>query len=325
MFSNTNNCPDGSNSPGCSFESRYSDLMLATINTDATSVTSLQFLFGDVDSAGFNSRDCDASDSVFKTDSASIIAFHSTTIDGKSETRDDACPFVAGFPGINGEPYAGPKPIIWDMNSVAGNSAASDLVAGEDYFTFDMEAAGINSLAHLYFSPEGIVLGTEQNTVEQPLRACSMPDISITTEGLQACKDAGGTVLLYNRIFGFELTGTQYENVRRSSNPRLPLFTHRHPSELPDAGDYYDSQVTGENFQYKYAEFLNSDTTILATVMSHDTNSSEMAFSRLMIIDFADPNAPFYFDLTGWLETQQPLRWPAGSAQGFTGTAGRNK
>ena len=320
MYSNTNFCEQCALDPGCSTESRFSDLMLAQFSDDRTSVANTSFLFGAIDAAGFDTSACDASDSVFNTASASMIAFHSTIIDGKTTTHDGSCPWLEGLQGFNGEDYAGPKPVVWNMNALLGKQDVTETVNGNDYFLFDMESAGINSLAHLHFAPDQTILATEQNTVEFPLRACSIESVPLTN-GLAACQNAGGKIILYNRIFGFEFTGTQYENLRRVDHPRKALFKHRHPQSLPDADRYYNPLSTGDNFQYKYAEFMQSSTMILATVMSHDTNDNNMAFSRLMFIDFMDPDLPYYFDLTGWLEDTFPERWSIGTASGFTGTA----
>lgn len=319
MYSNINYCPD-SDSPGCNFESRYSDVMLARLSTDRSAVIETDFLFGDVTTANFDSRFCDAGDSVFFPSSSGLVAFHSTTIDGETSVHDASCPWLDGLPGFNGEDYAGPKPVIWNLAAATAGSVISEKTAGEDYWLFDMESVGINSLAHLYFASNGMVLGTEQNTVSQPLRRCSLNSISLS-QGLQACQDAGGTLLLYNRIFAFENTGSTYENVRRNENPRLPLFTHLHPAELPGSERYYDPLSVATNFQYKYAEFAGTHNTVIATVMNHDSNDTEVHFSRLMLIDIADPDAPMYFDLTGWLEDEFPDRWSSGSARGFTATS----
>lgn len=293
-------------------------MLVATLNAERTQVATTDFLFGDVTASGFDATVCDASDSVFDRHSQGLIAFHSTTIDGETTTHSNSCPWINDLPGINGEDFAGPKPVVWNL-AAATSGDIRDKVAGQDYWLFDMAAAGINSLAHLHFADNGMLLATEQNTVAQPLRACSIRSIPLT-DGLTACQNAGGTLLLYNRIFGFENTGAQYENVRRDSNPRLPLFTHRHPADLPNTERYFDPLSVATNFQYKYAEFINGNTTLVATVMNHDTNDTAIHFSRLMLIDIADPDDPLYFDLTGWLEDTFPTRWAAGKARGFTAT-----
>ena len=40
----------------------------------------------------------------------------------------------------------------------------------------------------------------------------------------------------------------------------------------------------------------------------------------MYLIDFADYNNPFYFDITGWVEDNFSGRWAAGQATAFTAT-----
>jgi hypothetical protein len=221
---------------------------------------------------------------------------------------------------MNGQPYAGPKPVVFNMSALPAGNVARNFVPGVDYWPFDLAEAGINSIAHLYVAPDGVILGTEQNTVQQPFRQCSIGGI-LVENGPNQCLNAGGKIILYNRIFGFERAGNAYRNVRRNTDPALPLCKHFHPTELPNSDRYYDPQTVGDNFQYKYAEFCGSSKTLLATVMAHDRQSKEIPFSRLMLIDIADPDNPVYFDLTGWLEDEFSARWAPGTASGFTGTA----
>ncbi len=127
----------------------------------------------------------------------------------------------------------------------------------------------------------------------------------------------------YGILADLEFTSDQtIESVAVGTHRSRPASVcHRHPPLLPGAERDFRAVKVGDNFLHKYAGFVNDSTTLLATVMTHDTNSTDMAFSRLMLIDLANPDQPFYFDLTGWLEDTFPARWAAGKARGFTGTA----
>ncbi len=320
MYANFNYCPNGNADPGCSQQSRYQDVLVTSLSAARDNVLRTEFLIGDVSSGGVDSRPCAGEDPVLDPSNPGLIAFHSTTIDGKSVTQGSDCPWVEGFPGMPGQPYAVPKPVVFNMSAAPAGNLARNFVAGVDYWLFDLAEAGINSIAHLYVAPDGVILGTEQNTVEKPFRQCSLGGVSVEN-GPNQCLNAGGKIILYNRIFGFEKDGDSYRNVRRNEDSTLPLFRHLHPTELPDSDRYYDPQNVGDNFQYKYAEFCGSSKTLLATVMAHDRQSTEISFSRLMLIDIADPDNPVYFDLTGWLEDEFSDRWAPGTATGFTGTA----
>ncbi len=71
----------------------------------------------------------------------------------------------------------------------------------------------------------------------------------------------------------------------------------------------------------KYSE-LGNDHLLLATILCQASvaDVDGILFSRLMLIDFTDPQHPLYFDITGWLEDTFPEHWAPGTASALMGS-----
>ena len=112
-----------------------------------------------------------------------------------------------------------------------------------------------------------------------------------------------------------------YRNIYHNSSPQQPLFNAKHPAALPKSSLFWNPaiDICTSYRAAKQIQFCGSETTIIATVFCKD-NSSAILFSRMYLIDFADYNNPFYFDITGWVEDNFSGRWADGQATAFTAT-----
>lgn len=312
VYSSLNDCSNAVTKTGCNKESRYQDLLIATLNPDGTAVLNTEIAFGSVnDSTLLNSEACAAEDPAPSGD-PNMIAFHSTSVDG-SQVRDAACPWVEGYSGIMQQGNS--VPVIVNLNATSPDNTAQSLTAGEDYWAFDLSSAGLKGCAHMDFSADGqTVVCTEQGS-SPSYRLCSDPNFSG-----QECMANGGYGIVYDRIFGFSLNGNVYQNVHGATS-QTPLFEHLHPTALPNAERYWRDDKQCAIYLTKYSE-LGNDNLLLATILCQSgvADTDGIIFSRLMLIDFTNPQKPIYFDITGWLEDTFPTRWASGTASAFNGS-----
>lgn len=287
MFSKTNTCT----TRDCDKEQKsFSKLYTYSVESSETEL----FL----DDSWAN---CDMADPYFAGD---FFAGHGST---SSASFDDECPLTSYVPlQSHGKDY-GPQPFI------------AEWVNGEpEFYPFDLEGAGINACAH-FAGDNGLWICTEQNTMEEPYRLCSDPSLSLSD-----CKKNGGHNVLYNRTFGWKLNEETQQ--MESVNGDEPLFEHLHPTELPGAdGYFFPEEEECQVYKTKQSTLLENTmlTHIYCQSKQEGNTSAEMhstKFSRAMLIQFANPEEPVYFDLTGWFEENFSDRFAPGEATSYTST-----
>lgn len=314
LFSNTNDC--SASTTGCSKSSLYEDLYKVTLKeTEIDLQNSGIYLGAETVLSGLQSEACSFSNPVVNPSNPNLIGFHVSPVDGTGKVQDGSCPFVTGLGGQARSNSAQPVPIVLDLSKALKKSSISDLSSGVDFFKFDLESAGIDGCAHMDITDSGMVTCIEQGT-QSADKLCSNPSFS-TSE----CVKKGYSLMNRNKLFGFVEKNGVYTNLRSQGEA---LFEHLHPSELPGSDAYWNEEQSCQLYATKYAHSCGEDA-LLATVQCTTSDSGEKSgfkfvFSRLMQIDYSNPNEPVYFDITGWAETEFPEKWSSGSATAFSGT-----
>jgi len=306
IYTNTNFCPQ-QNGPGCSIDSRYQDLLISTLND--TEIETL-IAAGDLNPiTQLDTRFCTAEDPAPNMTEPNLIGFHSGLVDGNTNAVEN-CPWLAGID------VPQPQPVVLNIDAAPSDGQVDSLVPGRDYWTFDLEGAGIHGCAHLDFGPnDNVVVCTEQTAPSGAHVECSIPG-----NPLESCRANGGHEIKYSRVFGFVEEDGAFRNLHTDEST-TPLFQHLHPSELPNADRFWHEDLICGNYNTKYVE-LGPEDLLLASVLCVEETNGQTVFSRVMLIDISDPSSPNYFDITGWFEDQFPERWTSGSATGFTGSFG---
>ncbi|MFZ9887649.1 MAG: hypothetical protein ACO3JL_09105, partial [Myxococcota bacterium] len=158
--------------------------------------------------------------------------------------------------------------------------------------------------AHLAFSPDGSrVLCTDQPTYHYEPH----------TPPSGAPYNVG-----FNRLYGFSRetrAGVEgYYSVRGAE----PLFDHRAPAELDDIEQIWD-QSDGQECETCYtkrAELCGGNDAVIANVYCATPPPQAALFARVMWIDFRDPSARVYVDITSLLEDDRGV--PRGTLGSFS-------
>ncbi len=310
--SNVTDCSNGQK--GCSKSSRYEDLVLFTLSADYSYVEESGLFLGGIDTlSGVISDACSFSNPVVNPKNPNLIGFHSSPVDGSGKIQDGSCPFLKGLGGDFLTDGAQPIPVVVNLENALLKKSISEWKAGEDYYSFDLKSAEISGCAHLDFNEKGQVICIEQGTQEGE-RFCSNSQTS-----LQDCTRSGYSVVQKSKLYGFELINGMFTTIR---SPGEALFRHVDPWDLPDASRYWHDDEPCQLYATKYAHACGEDT-LVATVQCTASNSTstsgfDTSFSRMMFIEYSDPDHPLYFDLTSWAEDAFPERWTEGSATGFS-------
>jgi hypothetical protein len=251
---------------------------------------------------GFDTTDCSASDPFANPVTPNQVAFHSDTnrYDSNNGT-EHTCPWLEGIPD-----YIDTKsPLI-----VVADTNATEWEEGETWWSMDFALVGlpaVSGCAHAAFSPDG----TRLLCTNQP----SFYNTSATDNlGQQYDID-------YDRIYGWDYNATTNNWDGASVGP---LFNHLAPDELPDIDEIWTTDTQCNKYRTKRAEFCGDNEHLVANVYCEDTQINPQdpafAFGRITMIDFENPTAPVYHDLTSALEDH--LGTDRGSMSGYTVTCG---
>lgn len=245
-----------------------------------------------------DSSDCSGEDPFTHPSNRNLVALHTAPYWSQLAKKDPhSCPWMKDVPN---QDHKNPQPIVVDITATAW-------IEGQTYWRFKMTwDTPFPGCAHLAFSPDGSrVLCTDQPTFyyedHTPANGPTYP-------------------IGFNRIYGFELAKNdagvnEYVSVRGTD----ALFKHTHPASLKDNEQIWDQSLRCDVYYTKRADFCGAKTRIVANVYcidQSDMNNLKTAFSRVMLIDFKDPNKPVYTDLTSQIEDQRGV--PRGSISSFT-------
>jgi hypothetical protein len=251
---------------------------------------------------GFDSTDCSASDPFANPVTPNHVALHSDSYRYESNNgTQHTCPWLEGIPD-----YIDTKrPLL-----VVADTNATEWEEGETWWSMEFSLVGLpagSGCAHAAFSPDGArLLCTDQPSFY------STPDVD---------KSGQQYDINYDRIYGWDYN----ETTSTWDGARLgPLFSHLAPDELPDIDKIWTTDTQCNKYRTKRAEFCGDSDHLVANVYCEDTQIDERdpayVFGRITMIDFGNPTAPAYHDLTSALEDH--LGAARGSMSGYTVTCG---
>ena len=251
---------------------------------------------------GFDTTDCSASDPFANPAIPNHVAFHSTSYHYSSnKNTEHTCPWLEGFPDYIDTKR--PRIVVADTN-------ATEWEEGETWWSMDFGVVDLpetSGCAHSAFSPDGT-----------RLLCTNQPSFYSTSD---TDKSGDEYYISYDRVYGWDYNETTNNWDGASEGP---LFTHLAPSELPDIDEIWTADTQCNKYRTKRAEFCGDSEHLVANLYCEDTQIDQrdpaFVFGRITMIDFGNPTAPIYHDLTSALEDH--LGAGRGSMSGYTVTCG---
>ena len=251
---------------------------------------------------GFDTTDCSAADPFGNPVTPNHVSFHATGYRYNSNNNTEhTCPWLQGVP--NYIDTKRPQLVVADTN-------ATEWEEGKTWWSMDFALVAlpeISGCAHSAFSPDG----TRLLCTNQP----SFYSTSDTDKSGQKYD------INYDRVYGWDYN----EATDKWDGARFgPLFDHLAPNELPGIAEIWTTNTQCNKYRTKRAEFCGDNEHLVANLYCEDTqidpNDPAFVFGRITMIDFGNPTAPVYHDLTSALEDH--LGAGRGSMSGYTVTCG---